>query len=399
MKLWPITLFLRKFSFYLMRVNIDKERIAFFSYYYSGNAKPVYEALVKKSLFKKPYWVLLDEEEVKRLRNKGIEAYYYRDSKAFKLFLSTPIWVSTHIEDRFPMPKHKNILDYFKDSLIDFLEIEKPPTSKNIRIREIQLWHGLGFKGWRKDRKRDYLIHSDVYCFTSEFFKNIWIEEFKIDPARIKITGYARHDMLINRSYDSEAIKMEIGVPKDSRIILFAPTWEQREDTKSIYYWRLDKIKEINDFCENNNAFFIVRTHHMQKTGYPKYNFSRFIYLPVDEYSNTMNLLCVTDALITDWSSIANDYIFLNRPTIFIDTPNPFDDDFELLPEDRAGFILKDPNNIIETLQDVFKDKQLFVQQYKKVRDQLLRKIYENPDGNATERCIQEIIKIRDDLI
>jgi len=398
MRIWPITLFFRKLPQFLIKTKFDNERVAFFSYYYSGNAKPIYQAVIKEKLFNKPYWVLMVKDEVEKLRDKGIESYYYKDSNAIKIFLSTPIWVSTHVDEKFPVIKQKNFFEFLKFTLYYFFKIESPPE-KEKRIIEMQLWHGLGFKAWRKERKRDYLVHADIYCFTSEHFKKVWMNQFKIDPERFKMTGYARHDLLINKNFDESLIKKQIGIEQDAKIILFAPTWEQRKDNKSIYYWNFNKIEEINDFCEKNNVFFIFRTHHMQKTAYKKFDIPRLKYMPVDQYPDTISLLAVTDILITDWSSIANDYIFLNRPTIFIDTPNPFDNDFSLLPEDRAGYILKNHNEILNVLDDAIHDKNKFTDQYKQIRKKVLKKIYNKIDGKATERCINELKLLKKKLL
>jgi len=397
MRIWSISNFFRKIPHFFIKTPFDNERLAFFTYYYSGNAKPLYELVVKKNLFKKPYWVLMTKKEVKKLKDKGVEAYYYRDKNASKIFLSTPIWISTHVEDNFPIVKQKNFIDFLKYTIINFLEIESPPQTDK-KILGMQLWHGLGFKAWRKERKRDYLIHSDIYCFTSDYFKKVWVDQFKIDPDKIKITGYARHDMLINRDFDADNIKKQIGLNKNYKIILFAPTWEQRKNEKSIYYWNFNKINEINQFCKENNAYFIIRTHHMQKTSYKKLDLSNFKYIPVDKFPDTMSLLAVTDILVTDWSSIANDFIFLNRPTIFIDIKNPFDDDFSLLPQDRAGFILKNKNDLVKYLKRAFNNEKQFIQQYESVRKHVLKKIYNKPDGNATKRCIDELIKLKEKI-
>ena len=393
-----INRFIWRFPLYLINTSFDYERIAFFSPFYSGNAKPIYEGIKKYGYFKKPYWVLLSRREVEKVRKKGVEAYYYKDWRAFPIFMSTPIWVSTHVTDNFPVPKHQNPLDFIRDVLRDILRIEFPPTSENMRIKEVQLWHGIGFKGWKKERSREYLIHATLYLLNSDFSKETWIKEFNIDPNRIKVTGYARHDILINRSFDTKDIKREIGIPLDAKVILYAPTWEQHRKKKSIYYWNDEKLREINAFCEDENVYFVVRAHHMLRTRYKQFEGSRFLYLPMSKYPDTMKLLAITDVLITDWSSIANDFIFLNRPTIFVDTPNPFENDFRLKPEDRAGYILRKTNNIISVLKEALNEPEKFVSQYEKIRQRVLKKVCNKPDGKSTERCIMEILKLKEEL-
>ena len=44
------------------------------------------------------------------------------------------------------------------------------------------------------------------------------------------------------------------------------------------------------------------------------------------KFTNKEDFLKISNILITDWSSIALDYIVLDRPVFFLDVPNPFKD-------------------------------------------------------------------------
>ena len=70
-----------------------------------------------------------------------------------------------------------------------------------------------------------------------------------------------------------------------------------------------------------------------------------------------------------------------------------------MLPEDRAGYILKDVDGIINVMKDALNDADSFIESYKTVRERILRKIFTNPDGKATERVINEILKFSENEV
>ena len=118
---------------------------------------------------------------------------------------------------------------------------------KNKNTRYIQTWHGTPLKKLALDmdflntdgnddiekyhedfRKNsaswDYLISQN--SFSSEIFKRAF--DFKGEMLEI---GYPRCDILINKnnSDDIDEIKSRLKIPKDKKIILYAPTWRENK--------------------------------------------------------------------------------------------------------------------------------------------------------------------------
>lgn len=49
------------------------------------------------------------------------------------------------------------------------------------------------------------------------------------------------------------------------------------------------------------------------------------LYFPFNEFEASDEFLIISDMLLTDWSSIAFDYILLDRPTLFLDILDSFE--------------------------------------------------------------------------
>ena len=69
-------------------------------------------------------------------------------------------------------------------------------------------------------------------------------------------------------------------------------------------------------------------------------------------------MLQISDVLICDWSSIAFDYLILNRPTLFLDVEPPFRKGFSLGPEYRFGPVIASLDALLAELAHRLKQTQ-----------------------------------------
>ena len=206
---------------------------------------------------------------------------------------------------------------------------------KNKKAKYVQTWHGTPLKKLALDMEymdmngsqdieryhqefRDnsllwqYLISQNP--FSSEIFRSAF--DFKGEMLEI---GYPRNDILINRNNaeDIDEIKGRFNIPKDKKIILYAPTWRDNQyhdnnEYKFATEMDFDKMhKELGD-----EYTLIVKFHYLVKENIDWSRYDNFV-IECDAEWDIQELYLISDMMITDYSSVMFDYSILKRPMIF----------------------------------------------------------------------------------
>ena len=314
---------------------------------YTGNPKYIYEEMVRQGLDKKYkcIWSFQNPaieipgngEKIKRSRFKFL--YYSRRSK-FWIFDS----------------RHQYYL------------------RKNKKTKNTSAW--------------DYLISQNSY--SSEIFKRA----FAFDGEMLEI-GYPRNDILINENNETKIneIKNKLGIDKNKKIILYAPTWRDNEYYDSGVY----KFATEMDFNAMKNALsddyvLIVKFHYLVKDKINWEDYGDFV-IECNEMWDIQELYLISDLLITDYSSVMFDYALLNRPILF------FTYDMEFYKDNLRDFyfdINTVPGPLIETtdeLVDFIKNntKEEYFEKYGGKYQAFKEKYNEFDDGKASENIIKLI--------
>lgn len=191
---------------------------------------------------------------------------------------------------------------------------------------DVQTWHGTPLKIVgrslkidegkshvemdREGKQWDYLVSQ------SPFNSKVIAEDLATD-AQILATGYPRNDELFTTSAAQvEQIKRALGIPEGAKVALYAPTW--RDNTKVGFTAPLFDALDLDAFSASLGDDWVVllRGHgfNARSNGSSR---SRNAVIDVTKHPSINELYLVSDALVTDYSSVMFDYCNLGRPILF----------------------------------------------------------------------------------
>jgi CDP-glycerol glycerophosphotransferase len=262
-------------------------------------------------------------------------------------------------------------------------------------IKFIDVWHGIPFKGFDS---ADFRLqhHFDETWVTSPLLRETYIDKFGFSPDKTLTLGYARTDKLFNNRIPENNFRELVSIPQEYKIILYAPTWKQDEKERKLFpFGESEKafISSLNNICEKNQAKLIIRSH--LNASIDEEHFPNVFYCPQETFSNTEDLLLISDILICDWSSIAFDFLATGRPTIFLDVPPPFSKGFSLGKEYRFGEVVKTIDDLTHKLPQYLSTPEIYTKEHGDICEKVKGDVYgDNQDGRAVERQLTQLRKI-----
>lgn len=293
----------------------------------------------KKNEKDHPYkyiWITRSKEIVELLNQKGLEAHYYLSLKGIYYSLRAGV--------------------YIFDAYVS--DINYPFSRKAIKIN---LWHGSPLKKIERDitNKRSiyykavngtilqkFLVYYknpsifqkyNLVTASSCYVKKIFLSAFRVKDNRVVITGYPRNDVLIGSDYtkhyyENEKTYCEIKKLKEKgkKVIIYLPTFRDSNLKKNKTI--IENICGYNDILEQNNILLLIKPHLNERISINLRNKKSIVFINSNE--DIYPLLSISDALITDYSSVFFDYLLLNKPIIFF----PYDYE-EYLKNDRELYV------------------------------------------------------------
>lgn len=224
----------------------------------------------------------------------------------------------------------------------------------------IEVGHGeVGFKGCglmdKKNKQFSFTPEEytkiDKIC-TISTMSMILLSSFAAVPEnKYEITGNPRTDTLV---LSDGKINLErlLKIPLNNKKVVFnMPTFYIHENTglvsgskelnDSIKIKNFD-YKKFNEFLIDNEIIFISKVHHGEErtvtSKVKNRHLENMIFISNDDLDKAeldlYEILNAADMLITDYSSIYGDFLFMDKPTIFVNT------DMEKYEEER-GIILQ----------------------------------------------------------
>lgn len=306
---------------------------------YSDNTRALYEYLVKNGYTEKYQiiWVVSEKKRFRNYKQKNVRfvtaenrygwnsplAYYYGATAKYFFF--------THYNadlNRFHCPGQITV----------------------------NLWHGCGYKGAGIQKKElfrstasdrfDYaLVPGPLFAEAKKDFWHCPVE--KILPL-----GYPRYDWMMNPGKSrKEIMTLLFQWEGRGKTVIWLPTFRQ---SKIIAYQEgeiefscslpgiesEEELKQLNEELKKREMLLIIKKHPLQSVWNRSRDDSNIRFLSEEKLDRAdirlYQLLGVCDALLTDYSSAAVDFMLLDRPIGFVLS------DYAQYKEKR-GFVFEDP--------------------------------------------------------
>jgi CDP-glycerol glycerophosphotransferase len=351
---------------------------SFFGKNYSDSPKYVYEYLAKNYPGKYKFIWVIDKKNTKipykhtKIKRYGIlYSYYLARCKYFVFNGRQPEWVKKRDGNIFLQTWHGTPL---KKLVFDIDDISSAtPKYKQQVFKQSRAW--------------DYLIAPNA--FSSETFRRC----FMFDNKMLE-TGYPRNDILHdpNRDEIAKSIRKQLGIPKDKKAILYAPTWRDDEFyAKGQYKFELHLNLEMMRQQLGDEYVLLLRTHYFIADALDVSALKGFAF-NLSRYDDISELYLISDILITDYSSVFFDYANLKRPMLF------FTYDLEKYRDVLRGFyfdIEKEvPGPLLYTTEEVVdavKNIDTINDEYSQRYQEFYQRICEWEDGHAAEKVVKSV--------
>ena len=254
--------------------------------------------------------------------------------------------------------------------------------------RVVEIFHGLSF---RNLSVREENAGKDAYFLVGPYMRRAFTErgllEGDDDPRGVSV-GFPKTDALLDGTHDRDAIIAREGLSGERPVVLYAPTGAKHNSLETMGEDVLRRLKESAAFD------VLVKLHD-----HPKNRIdwrSRLApledeHLRVAQSPDVVELMTAADVLLSDASSVSNEFSLLDRPMVFLDVPELIANaaarensalDLETWGR-RCGDVVTGPEDAVATLERALAEPG----RHGEVRRAMAADLFYNP-GTATKAAV-----------
>src|SRR5699024_10322025 len=233
--------------------------------------------------------------------------------------LDKPNEYSIHNSSKVKMDSFKYFIIALKAKYwVSCVNIERGLNFKKKQTIYLNTWHGTPLKyiGNAVAERKDFDFSAiNYFCYSGNYEKEIYKRDFNIPENNLLLSGLPRNDELYNVSPEIiKKYKKELNIPRDKKVILYAPTWRDSKNKGNNY--SLSPPIDVS-FIQREleeDYIFMLRTHSYTNN-LMGVKFNDF-FRDFSEYPEINKLLIAADILISDYSATIFDYSILEKPII-----------------------------------------------------------------------------------
>lgn len=293
----------------------EKNMVLFISFHgrgYSDNPKAIYEYLRKQNSDLKYIWAIKNHKQ-KNIQIEGAKVIEYFSIPYFYYLARSKYWVVNCKLPTYILKKENQVyLQTWHGTPLKRLAHDIVLDNKDTTFYRSKMSAEEMYNTYDEDvRKYNYMISPNPY--STKVFKSA----FRINEERLIETGYPRNDILVNSTNDQIVrIKEKLGLPKDKKVLLYAPTWRDNSYVIEGYTFKLQVDFRKWQEALGEEYVVVFKPHYLIINDFDIKAFEGFVY-EASATSDIAELYLISDLLITDYSSVFFDYAILNRPMYF----------------------------------------------------------------------------------
>jgi CDP-glycerol glycerophosphotransferase len=373
---------------------IDEKTVVFQAYdgKYACSPKAVYEYMIQDEQYQdyEFVWAVRDPKQYAGLRsNPRTTVIATKSREYYATFATAKYWVV--------------------NCMLPLRIIKRPGQVM------VQCWHGTPLKRLRNDiientrnamnsradfiRKNtidaaryDYMLSPSPFV-TEKFITAFGAHEL-YRSGRILELGYPRNDVL--KTVDPslvQDIKKRLKIPASKTVLLYAPTWRDDQHDSRIGYTYKNEL----DFARlraalGKNFVVLFRAHYMIASSFNFAKFKGFVY-DVSDIDDVNDLYLISDALITDYSSVMFDYAYLKRPILYYMYDRDYYENelrgFYMDLNDLPGELFDDQEQLASALHNLPR----YWRQHRRAYEAFVKRFVWHNDGKASARLAAKIFK------
>ena len=273
---------------------------------YGDNCKYVVEEINRRNLNYDLVWILKKSEDKKTLPS-NVRFVKYNSIRYFYDICTAKIWIDNH----------RKIID----------------LKKRKEQYYIQTWHGgIALKKIERDAENvlepkyvKQAIHDskmiDLMVSNSKFCTEMYRRAFWYN-GEILECGSPRNDIIVNsENVNVEDIYAKLGIDKNKKIILYAPTFRKNEELDC---YNIDFSELINHLNNKTRQYWIAvfRLHPniaiKSSELFRNENYDNIV--DASNYADIYELMVVADIMITDYSSVMFEFSLKKKPVFLYAT-------------------------------------------------------------------------------